>query len=361
MATRSSFLERYFPPPRFLLLSGVGLDISANSAKFLSLKKSGSLREIARFGASPVSPGIISEGEIKDPERLGDILRTLAREEKISAVRVSLPEQKAFLFEAAIPHAPQREFRTLVEFQLGENVPLDPGEVEFDYEIRAAHKDHKDVVVTVFPKRAIENYVAALTRAGLTPLSFEIEAQAIARAVVPRGDKGTYMVVDFGETKTGLSVVSEEVVRFMTTLDVAGRSITDAIKKEFGANGAEVERLKMEEGLSRGSKNERLLGGLVTTVSALKDEITKHFVYWQSHPGKKGEEAERPIQKILLCGGNANLKGLPEYLAQSLRVPVERANIWVNVSHFDDYIPPISREQSLGYTTVVGLTLRDFL
>lgn len=358
MAATPSFVERFFPPPRFLTFGVVGLDISENSIKFLSLRRVRAHKEVTSFGVRALPAGIIKEGDVKDPSELAAELAKLSAQERVSAARVSLPEQKAFLFEAAIPRTVGEDLRTLVEFQLAEQVPLEPGEAEFDFEVRARHENHDDVVVTAYPRRAIGNYLEALRRAGITALSFEIEAQAIARAVAPR--EGVVMIVDFGETKTGLSVAVGGLVRFMTTLDVAGRSITDAIKKEFDVAPAEVERLKMEEGLSRREKNQRLFGCLVTTISALKDEIAKHFVYWQSHPGKKGEEQAQRIEKIILCGGNANLRGLPEYLSLSLRIPAERGNVWRSVASFEEYVPPITRERSLGYATAVGLALRDF-
>ena len=52
-------------------------------------------------------------------------------------------------------------------------------------------------------------YLELFQGTGLTPLSFEIEADAIGRAVIPAGDKGTYMVMDFGKNRSGIYIVSE--------------------------------------------------------------------------------------------------------------------------------------------------------
>jgi hypothetical protein len=38
-------------------------------------------------------------------------------------------------------------------------------------------------------------------------------------------------------------------------------------------------------------------------------------------------------------------------------MPVELANVWVNVLSFDNEIPPIEYLDSLNYATVVGLAL----
>ena len=66
------------------------------------------------------------------------------------------------------------------------------------------------------------------------------------------------------------------------------------------------------------------------------------------------------IEKIILCGGDANLLGLTDYLSASLKIPVERADIWTNIDYRDGFIPEIEFNDSLRYATAVGLALGGF-
>ena len=74
---------------------------------------------------------------------------------------------------------------------------------------------------------------------------------------------------------------------------------------------------------------------------------------------KRGK-IDRQIKKVILCGGDSNLVGLSEYFSVSMKVSVEMANVWVNITNTEKYIPDISFNQSLAFASALGLALRDF-
>lgn len=213
------------------------------------------------------------------------------------------------------------------------------------------------VGVSVYHREIVMQYVKAFQQAGMIPLSFEIETQASARSVVPRGDKGTCMVVDFGRSQAGLSIVHSGNLAFTATLNVGGDDLNRAIQKTFSVSLEEAERMKNEKGFINSEKNKELFVALISTVSAFKDELNKHYVYWHTHEDEVGKR--KAIDKIFLCGGNANLPGLPEYLTVAMGVPVVRADVWTNVLSLDDSIPVIDFRHSLEYATTIGLALKS--
>ena len=119
----------------------------------------------------------------------------------------------------------------------------------------------------------------------------------------------------------------------------------------------EAEKIKREKGISGVAENEDLSLALMSAVSILRDEVVKQQAYWETHNDEYGKK--RPvIQKIYLCGGDSNLAGFAEYLAEGLSMPVELANTLVNVNKLDEYVPEISFSDSLRYATALGLALR---
>ena len=98
---------------------------------------------------------------------------------------------------------------------------------------------------------------------------------------------------------------------------------------------------------------------LANIVSVLRDEINKRYIFWHTHKDSNGKVGDK-IQKIILVGGNSNLYGLEDYLSSSLKVKVERADIWKNVFIEDGKIPPINFNDSMSYASAVGLALREF-
>ncbi|MDP6387965.1 MAG: pilus assembly protein PilM [Candidatus Pacebacteria bacterium] len=360
-AKEKSFFTRVFPTPKFLAMPAVGIDISDDSIRFVELvnKKEGKI--LSRFGEYKIPAGLVLNGEIQDVEKLSEELKKIKEENDIESIRASLPEEKVYLFQTHIPEdAKEDQIRSILEFRLEEHVPLSLKEAVFDYEIinRQDSKEHIDVSVAVYPKKTISKYTSAFNKAEMLSLSFEIEAQAISRAVIREGDDGTYMIVSFGKMRTGLAIISDGVLAFTSTLEVEEEGLSKAIMKHLSVPESDVARIKSKEGLVGSKSNKALFTALLDVVETLKDNIDKHYRYWRTRVDEKGNRVEQ-IEKIILCGENSNLKGLPEYLSGALKIPVERANVWINAFSFDDFIPEMTRFQSLSYAAAIGLALRE--
>jgi len=352
---------RFFPPPRHLKMSAVGVDISESSIRFLELTATKGAKKLGKFGVHPIPKGVVVDGEIKDVAKFSEELGKVQKKGDLDFVHLSLPEEQAYIFQTIVPAASKNtgELRSILEFKLEENVPLKPHDAVFDYEIIGTDTGEElNVNMSVYPRNIIENYLEALRGAHLTPLSLEIEAQSTARSVIPKGDSGTYMVVDFGRMRTGISVVENGLLRFTSTLSVAGENLTSAIRKHFSVTEEEADKIKNEKGFARYKDNTELFELLMNTVSALKDEVNKHFIYWNTRTGGHSDK-ERKIKKVILRGGSSNLAGLSEYLSLSIKAPVELANVWENILSFEDTIPSIEKRHSFAYATAIGLALRN--
>ncbi|MCA9360154.1 pilus assembly protein PilM, partial [Candidatus Kaiserbacteria bacterium] len=194
--------------------------------------------------------------------------------------------------------------------------------------------------------------------ADLKPVSFEVEAQAVARAVVPEDVKGATMLVDFGKTRTGIGIVYKNVLLYTSTIDIGGDALSQALRKVLGSDVAEEEltNLKNTQGLVRGKDSAEVHDTLISTISVIKDELATRMQYWHL---RNGSSAERRISSVLLSGGSSNLKGLPAYLTESLNVPCVQANVWENTFSLETTVPPISLRKSFGYATAVGLALKQ--
>ncbi len=91
----------------------------------------------------------------------------------------------------------------------------------------------------------------------------------------------------------------------------------------------------------------------------LVSQIRTHLGYYRSHVAKSKLSDKGTINKILLCGSGANLKGLAPFLADQLKVEVEPGNPWVNVLKEPlKKTPCIDFEESLGFTTALGLAFK---
>lgn len=351
--------SRFFPAPKYIALPSVGIDISDTSLKYIQFEKKGNALGLLAWGDLPVPEGAIVQGIVKNAAALGKVMAEVRKVTKTDFARLSLPEERAYLFETTIKRGlPPAEIYSALEFRLEENVPLSPRDAEFDYDTLERNEPGEEhVVVTAYGKETIMAYQEACAYAGVIPLSFEVEAQALARAVVRAGDPGTHLIVDFGKIRTGVGVVENGTLMLTSTVDLGGKDLDAALRANY-PNIAEDEliRLKNEYGLLATEKEKGVREALINPITNLKNELAARISYWQSHGGKEN----RPIDTVILCGGIANLAGLPAFFSEALSTPTVQAEVWQNAFSIETFVPPITRRYSYGYATAVGLALGSF-
>jgi len=345
--------------PSFLVTPSIGLDISDESLKYVELIKTKNGVQVGRYGKRVIPPGIIESGKIKNLKRLEEILLSLKNEIGLKSVRVSLPEEQVYLYKLRLEKLGIEHIRESIELTLEEHIPIRASDAIFDYEFIGQDKQSLELQVATIPTNVIESYLTIFKNTQIQVQSFELEAQAISRAVVKNGDLETYMIVDFGEKRTGIFIVSRGVVMFTSTLDMGGAMLTDMIAKNFKISFEEAEKMKKKYGLERNTPNKELFSVLLNSVSILRDDIVKHFLYWHTHKDEEGKN-NPSIKKIILCGGDSNLTGVSDYFSVSMKSTVELADVWVNIINTKNYIPDINFKQALSFAAALGLALRNY-
>ena len=89
---KRDFFIDHFPPPVYLSMPSLGLDISDRSIKYVKMEKRRGEIFIRDFGARPIPSGLIEAGEIKDKEKLSAFLKDLQKELKLKYLIAALPE-----------------------------------------------------------------------------------------------------------------------------------------------------------------------------------------------------------------------------------------------------------------------------
>lgn len=351
---------KFFPIPYFLEARSFGLDISDESMKYMELLNTKHGMKVGRWGERAIPPGVIESGKITNPEKMEEILSKLRKEEGVKSVRVSLPEEQVYLFQLRLEKSGLKSVKEGIELVLEEHIPIQAQDAIFDYDLVKQDEQSIEVQVAAIPKNVIDNYMLIFEHSRISVEAFELEAQAISRAVIKKGDMGTYMIVDFGKKRTGIFIVSGGIVMFTFTLDVGGMSLNNVIQKSFNVSLEEAEKMKQKYGLERSEENKEIFALLLNSVSILRDEIVKHFLYWQTHKDEEGK-SNPPIEKIFLCGGDSNLTGLADYISVSMKTKVEMANVWINIVNTENFVPEISFRQALAFATAFGLVLGNFM
>lgn len=332
---QKTFLD-FFPTPEFLLLSTTGITITDVDTKFVQLRRKifGDGFELAHASKVDNPKGAVESGLINNSDELVSILKKLASHYNIRYARASLPEEKAYLFTTNINWVPSEGLKDAVAFIIEENVPVSLAESVFDFEIINENESAGKIklAVSVLPENVVNAYVGLFESALITPVSFDLESQAIARTVIHRGDKRPHLIINLSLKKTGFYVVEEEVVQFSTT-------------SAYGVGGDDP----------------------YPNLNDLKAEMRKVFAFWNariddplrqssSEASKSGQPGKK-IEKVILCGLGRSRADFVEKLMSESEVPYASADVWSNMSSSRKHVSEMSFDESIDYASAIGLVL----
>jgi type IV pilus assembly protein PilM len=357
--TLADFVRVELAPPKYLAMPTAGIDVSSSAVKIVTFKDTLHGLELAAFAEESLPPGTVVGGEIADRGALVSVLRTLAKRYGIRTANITLPEARGYLFEADVHSAKPKEQRIEVERHLDEYVPLPVTEVMYDAVPLTTKEGTTRMVGVGYARRVVEASLAAFEEAGIAVRGIEGEVFSLPRALRPHGDQETVLIIDVGKTTTKLLIASSRLPRFATTLDIGGHALTLAVQKHFGVSEEEAKRVKAEQGLHVGEENQEFLAAMLSTVSVIREEVSRRLEYWQTRgPVTPFHE---PVTRALLVGGNATVRGLPEYLGAALKIPVEHGDVFTNMASREAWLPPLDYTESLAFGTAIGLALREYV
>jgi Tfp pilus assembly PilM family ATPase len=319
----SSLFFKLFPPPAFLVMPHAGLDISDDALRCVEYHRTAQGLIISKYAVQELPPGLLDGGDVKDEQVFVDTLKAFALKQGLGYVKVSLPEEKAYLFQTDVPTTNFGSIAQNIEFKLDQNVPLSAPDALFQFDLMptAVTGGTLRASVSVVPKTFVEHSIAMLRRAGLIPVAFEVAPKSIVAACVPLHEPGTRLMVHVMKKKTGLYIVSEGVVCFTSTIGWGSDDLA-AAEAVVGQN-------------------------MLTT------EINRVYSYWLTRP-----EVEGGISEIMVVGSAAEACELMlrnrggEVLSRTV-LP----DVWHNAFDVNTYVPPITRTESLEYAIAAGLAL----
>lgn len=305
-----------FPTPKYLSLSEAGVCVSENEIRFISFHygKPGNL-SIHKHGVIPLPAGVISGGAVADKAGLTASLQKL-KAQGFKYVSVSLPEEKGYLFTTQVDKVPYKDLYDAVAFTVEENVPVSLKDSVFSFETQLK-PDKIKVAVSVMPIDVVKGYVDAFEAAGIKVVSIDTEPQAIARALITRGDERSHLLINLSSTKAGFYIIDDEIVHFSSTIP------TDLTNPE--------------------------------AVASLKVEIRKFFVFWNTRLEPDG--ASRKIDKVILCGEGSRDDAFVANIMSEVETPYSLGSVWTNVCAIEEKMPEIPFDESLSYAAGIGSAL----
>lgn len=257
---------------------------------------------------------------------------------------VSLVEDPfACLQQILVPQMPAGELPGAIQWELQRYLAVAPEETLIDYEpigeVEISGAKKLKLLAAAVPTETIKEHLALLAQAKLTPTQLTLPAAAtvawmggIHRAT---GDAPTAILI-IGERFSEFLVAREGTFLFSRKIPVAGGDVTRGItgtlmtdQGQMALTPAEAEMVKRSHGFPLTSSSQMVTKGISGTqlMAMMRGSLERLTVEVERSLAFYGESmGNAPVSELILVGGGANLKGLPEWLQTRLGIRVTLPN-----------------------------------
>ena len=163
-----------------------GLDIGSGFVKLVVIDHSKPEPEIVQIATSPLVPDAIVEGEIMDPVLVAETLRAVVDSSGLKRRNVvaAVGGHDVIIKKIQMDRMSANDAREVIRWEAEQHVPFDMENVQLDFQILDPDgtSPQMSVLLVAAKRELIENRLALLADAGLTPTIIDVEAFALHTA-----------------------------------------------------------------------------------------------------------------------------------------------------------------------------------
>jgi len=354
--------------------SAIGVDIGSSAIKVVEIKKKGGKASLETYGSIALGPyAELDAGSVTNlpVEKIALALKEVLKQSDTMATSLALaiPIQSSLIFTIELPaQIGDAQIAAIVPTEARKYIPVPITEVSIDYfvlpqkessfeEMNAENKtdlpqketDKINVLVVATQNDAIARYRSIVSQCGLNASFFEIEIFSSIRANFEH-ELSPVLLIDFGASRTKLSIVEFGLVKGYHTIDRGGADITNSISKSLSIPFGEAEKMKKDFGFF-GNPAEKSFSDII--------KVHIDYIFSEANNVLLGYEKKynRTISKVIFTGGGSLLKGLKEMAINNFRAEIEIGHPFSKVG-----APPFLDKvlESIGpeFAVALGLALR---
>ena len=325
-----------------------GLDIGTSSIKVVEVVKSGSDCSVLSVGIHDIPQGM------RENQAGLDVLLTKTIREMLSAdklknvgLHVLLPDRNTQVRRIDLPEIAPKERLNAIKFQINRDLPFPVEVCEVSYSgLDPKVKGRQEIEVLAIDRRELDRRIDILDEIGLAPT--HLTSTPVTMKFLIDGykgieiNKGAIAIADIGAAKTTISIIENRKVILCRTVATGSDDFSEVLYGlSLKPNGEELskteaEEYKIEHGLMlEGTPETMRVAILMRPVAErISAEISRSLDFYSR---EKGAGA---LQKLILIGGGALMKRLPEFLSEHLGVVVEVGDPMARI----ELAPTISEE-----------------
>ena len=342
-----------------------GIDIGNYTIKVVQLKRSISgpwqLNGVARISRT-IKFGDESNGGDRSAKRLSKILQSLPAGRSKCVLGVSGREVNLRVTKVP-PLSQAGKLKKLMEFEVMQIAGKSGGDVYSDYcllNVPTRGYPELPVLVGLAKNSLVNERIDSLKKAGgglaeVTPNALALFQVLRANPMVNLAE--TIVLLDIGHENTEVVIQKDGHLLFARNITSGGKAFTEALAEQLKVEFEQAELLKIKEGVITASwdRDNQISLALISATSQLQS-VVETSVSFARNTLKMDELT---VDRILLSGGGARIKGLDNYLHSVLNKPVEFLQPFknINMSLVDPATAQRLTEMPSDMTVALGLAM----
>jgi type IV pilus assembly protein PilM len=365
-----AFFSKYFSEDEPSVL---GIDIGSSAIKIVQIKKHNGQAVLETYGELALAPytgGVVGQATVLPTDKVAAALTDLMNEKEVNITTkkcgISIPFASSLMSEIELPQVPTKELATMVPLEARKYIPVPISEVSLDWSIipktearpgaqnanageNAQNKEASkiDVLVVAIHNDTIKRYQEIVAKSGLDAGFFEIEIFSTMRSVLDDSLTPT-MIMDMGAASTKLYIIERGVIKASHTINRGSQDITMTISKSLGLSLERSEVMKREVGASGSDKT--LTDIISLTLDYIFGEANRILLSFEKKYNKS-------ISKVVLVGGGAALKGLPELAKANFKTEAIAGNPFGKLAA-PAFLENVLKETGPEFAVAIGIALR---
>lgn len=354
--------------------SALGIDIGSSAIKVVQLKKKGGKAVLETYGALSLGPyGNTPVGTVTNLET-DNIARALIDVMKESNITtrsgaVAIPSSSSLIFTLSLPSkVTEDQLSEIVPIEARKYIPVPMSEVTLDWFMvpqEVATFDNSameqaptdvptampniEVLVVAIHNDILTRYRDILTKTEVNSDSFEMEIFSNIRSSF-NYDLAPVLFMDFGASKTKLSIVEAGVVRVFHVVNRGSQDISKNISSSLGIPFDEAEKLKRSVGMDA-SSNAQVADIVRLSIEYIFSDTNSVVLAYE-------KKYNKTISKVILVGGGSLTRGLIEKASESLHAEVSYGDPF-SKTEAPAFLKPVLELSGPEFSVAVGLALRQ--
>ena len=340
----------------------VGVDIGSTAIKVVQLRMNKHITTLDTYGELQLGPyeGIgVGRTTHLQSDALSEAFIDILRESSATArsVAMAVSYNASFTTVITLPTLDPDKIAAMISVEARKYVPVSLSDVTLDWFPVPTHNTKIEVaqtgtrlILAAIHNDAIKVHESLTRGASRTVVCTELELFSTIRTSIGKGASDTIAIIDFGGGSSKLYIVHKGMIEKTHSTVMSGSSITLELSKGLGITFEQAEERKRNDGLLAPTPDANVKKIYASVLDRGFKEIHMVMKQYESESGSH-------IEKVVLSGGGALLRGLSVYVQDILTCPTTIVDPFSNVA-YPAFLKDTLTECGPSFTVALGIALR---